>query len=166
MRTNSKSFSVLIKMSEKLIFFTIVFFLLWLSSLFNYLLFHSISEFFSIIISSAIFIIAWNSKEKSDNPYLIHLGIAYLFIGVIDLFHTLSFPGMKIFPEDADYSVQLWIAARYFESVSLLLFILVYKMKYKINYYLFFCVLFIITAIILLSIFVWKIFPVCFIDQN
>lgn len=164
MKIDSKNFLTIFKMSEKFIFFIIVFFLLWLSSRYNYLLFHSISEFFSIVISSTIFIIAWNSKDKSDNPHLIHLGIAYLFIGIIDLFHTLSFSGMNIFPENVDFATRLWIAARYFESIALLLFIFAYRTKKAINYYLFFIILFFITTIILLSIFIWKIFPVCFIE--
>jgi hypothetical protein len=34
-----------------------------------------------------------------ENKYLLLLGIAYLFIGILDLLHTLSYMGMEIFVE-------------------------------------------------------------------
>ena len=58
-------------------------------SLYNYLLFHFIAEVFSIVIACGIFMVAWNSRRYFDNQYLLFLGIAYLFIGVLDLAHML-----------------------------------------------------------------------------
>ncbi|MEE8390317.1 MAG: MASE3 domain-containing protein, partial [Anaerolineae bacterium] len=43
-----------------------------------------------------------------------------LFVGVIDLLHTLAFKDMGVFPNnDANLPTQLWIAARYLESLAL-----------------------------------------------
>jgi UDP-N-acetylmuramyl pentapeptide phosphotransferase/UDP-N-acetylglucosamine-1-phosphate transferase len=39
----------------------------------------------SIVIAFCIFIIAWNSRRLLDNNYLLVIGIAYLFVGAIDL---------------------------------------------------------------------------------
>ena len=75
-----------------------------LISRYNYLLFHSLAEIFSIIIASGIFIIAWNSRRFQENHYLLFLGIAYLFIGTLDLFHTLSYRGMNIFHAELMFS--------------------------------------------------------------
>ncbi len=72
---------------------------LYLSSIYNYLLFHSIAEIFSIIIASSIFIVAWNSRRFLDSNYLLFLGIAYLFIAALDLIHTLGYAGMGISTE-------------------------------------------------------------------
>ena len=137
---------------------------LYLSSLYNYLLFHSLAEIFSIVIAFCIFILAWNCRNIIDNSYLILLGIAYLFVGFIDIIHTLAYTGMGVFPGySSNLPTQLWIAARYLESLSLLIacFILE-KRKVKINLIL---LGYIITvSLLFLSIFYWKIFPNCFIE--
>ena len=139
---------------------------LYLTSLYSYLLFHSLAEIFSIVIAFSIFILAWNCRNLIDNNYLIFLGIAYLFIGFIDLIHTLAYAGMGVFPGyGANLPTQLWIAARYLESISLLLacFILD-KKKIKIDSFLLGYT--ILLSLLLLSIFIWKIFPACFIDGS
>jgi len=95
---------------------------LYLTSLYSYLLFHVAVEIFSIIIACGIFVIMWNARRYFDNGYLLFLGIAFLFVGITDLVHTLAYKGMGVFPEyDANLAPQLWIFARYLESVSLLL---------------------------------------------
>ena len=86
--------------------------LLYFSSLYNYLLFHSLAEMFSICIAFSVFNIAWNTQDYIDNDYLLFIGISYLFIGSMDLFHTLSYKGMRIFVDYDYYANQLWIAAK------------------------------------------------------
>jgi len=139
---------------------------LYLTSLYNYLLFHSLAEIFSIVIAFCIFILAWNCRNLIDNNYLIFLGIAYLFVGFIDIIHTLAYTGMGVFREyNSNLPTQLWIAARYLESISLLIacFILD-KRKVKINLVL---LGYIITvSLLFLSIFYWKIFPSCFVEGS
>jgi len=108
---------------------------LYLTSLYNYLLFHSLAEVFSIVIAFSIFVLAWNCRNIIDNNYLIFLGIAYLFVGFIDIIHTLAYAGMGVFQGfGANLPTQLWIIGRYLESISLLLacFIL-NKKKIKFN---------------------------------
>ncbi|MDM8538665.1 MASE3 domain-containing protein, partial [Desulfobacterales bacterium HSG17] len=89
---------------------------LYMTSLYSYLLFHNISELFSIIVACGIFIVAWNSRKYMENDYLIFLALAYLFIAGLDLLHTLSYKGMQIFKDYDYYANQLWIGARYLES--------------------------------------------------
>lgn len=136
--------------------------ILYLSSLHSYLLFHVIAEFFSIIISSTIFIIAWHSRKKSTNSALTYLGIAYLFIGLTDFFHTLGFKGMNIFTDYDYYANQLWVAARFIEAGSLFFFSLYYGKKKLLSYRVFFVISLIITSLFFHSIFVSKTFPICF----
>ncbi len=84
---------------------------LYLLSRVNYLLFHSAVEVFSIVITFAIFAIAWNSRRMMDSSYLLFIGIACLFVGGVDLLHTLAYTGMGVFPEyGANLPTQLWIA--------------------------------------------------------
>lgn len=136
---------------------------LYLTSLYSYLLFHSLAEIFSIVVACGIFMIAWNSRQFLENNYLLFIGIAYLFVGGLDLLHTLAYKGMGVFRGDsANLPTQLWMAARYVESLSLLVAPLALGRKLKsrfvvIGYSLVFFIL-------LASIFHWRIFPDCFVE--
>ena len=95
---------------------------LYLTSLYHYLLFHSLAEIFSITIACGIFMIAWNSRQFIDNNYLLFIGIAYLFVAGVDLIHTLAYKGMGVFEGyETNLATQLWIATRYMVSLSLLI---------------------------------------------
>jgi len=86
----------------------------------EYLLFHSVVELFSIVIAFAIFVVAWNSRRFHSSGYLLILGVAYLFIGALDLMHTLAYEGMNLIPGGGgNMAAQLWLAARGMESVTL-----------------------------------------------
>jgi hypothetical protein len=97
----------------------LVFLGLYLTSLHHYLLFHSFAEIFSIVVACGIFMITWNSRRFLDNNYLLFIGIAFLFVGGLDLIHTLAYKGMGVFQGyETDLPTQLWIAARYTQSRS------------------------------------------------
>lgn len=138
---------------------------LYLISRQNFLLFHTLAEMFSILVAWGIFVIAWNARNKIDNPYLLFIGIAYPFIGFIDLFHTISYKGMGVLQKhEANLPTQLWIAARYLESLTLFTAVLSFYKQIKANILL--IGFFIITSLLLLSIFYWEIFPDCFLDST
>jgi PAS domain S-box-containing protein len=136
---------------------------LFVVSLQNYLLFHSLAEIFSIVIAFCIFVLAWNSRDLARNSYLLFIGIAYLFVGSLDLIHTLAYKGIGVFHGySANLSTQLWIAARYLESISLLIgpFLIVRKLKTNFVF-----IGYTLTITVLLgSIFYWNIFPICYIE--
>jgi hypothetical protein len=140
-----------------------VLFGLWVATLYNYLLFHSIAEIFSIVVACGIFLLAWNSRSLVKNSYILFIGIAYLFVAGLDMIHTLAYEGMGVFHGyEANLSTQLWISARYFESISLFVASFLIKRSLKarpvfIGYTTF-------TILILASIFYWRIFPVCFVE--
>lgn len=146
------------------LFIVIILALLYISSLYSYLLFHTIAEIFSICIAFTVFLIAWNSSRYIKNNYFMMVGISFLFIGLLDLFHTMSYEGMQIFKDYDYYANQLWIAARYFESIILLLSFIFVRSKKEVNRYVIFSVYTLVTTILMLSIFVWGIFPVAYIE--
>jgi len=136
---------------------------LYLSSLYSYLLFHSFAEIFSVIVAAAIFIIAWNSRRFLDNSYFLFLGVAFLFVGALDLVHTLAYKGMGIFPEyGTNLATQLWIGARYLQSLTLLVAPLLIGRRLRVNWLL--AGYSLVTALLLVSIFYWQNFPVCFVE--
>ena len=140
-----------------------VFLGLYLTSLHSYLLFHSFAEIFSMVVAFGIFVIAWNSRRFLDNNYLLFIGIAYLFVGAVDLIHTLAYKGMGVFQGyETNLPTQLWIAARYMESLSLLLAPFFFGRRLKAHSV--FLGYVIATFLLLTSIFYWDIFPVCFVE--
>jgi PAS domain S-box-containing protein len=136
---------------------------LYFSSLYNFLLFHGIAELFSIAIAFSIFTILWNTRQIHENSFFIIIGIAFLFVGMTDLIHTMAYKGMNIFKGyTADLPTQLWIGARYLQSLSLLMAAFFIKRKIKISLML--PGYFIIFSLFFISIFYWDIFPICFIE--
>lgn len=147
----------------RIVFWGVALIGIYLTSLYSYLLFHCLVEFFSIVIACSIFIIAWNVRHLPDNDFLLFLGISYLFTGGIDLIHTLSYKGMGVFQGyGPNLPTQFWIIGRYWESLALLASPLFLVRKVKVQW-LFggYAALF---GLLMLSIFYWDIFPVCFVE--
>ncbi|HUS69329.1 MAG TPA: MASE3 domain-containing protein [Anaerolineae bacterium] len=136
---------------------------LYLTNLYSYLLFHNLAELFSVIVAFGIFIIVWNARRIVRNSYFLFLGISYLFIAVVDLIHTLAYPGMNVIQgSDTNLAAQLWIAARYLQSVSLLIAPLLLGGRLRgiwvaVGYALG-------VGLLLGAILYWGIFPVCFVE--
>lgn len=135
-----------------------------LTAPYNYLLFHILAELFSILIAWVIFLLSWHNRDKFSHGFFLFLGVAFLFIGLIDLVHTLAYKGMPIFiGYDTNLPTQLWIAARYLEAFSLLAapFFLIRRAKAGVllgTYA-------VITCTVLLLIFSRE-FPDCYIEGS
>ncbi|MCW5209454.1 PAS domain S-box protein, partial [Desulfobulbus sp. US1] len=136
---------------------------LYLADSYNHLLFHALAELFSIILVSSIFLFAWNTRRFQGNHYFLFLGIAYLFIGSIDFVHILTYKeGVDILAGiSMNSSIQLWIAARYLESISLLLAF--FFLQRKINEYLLVFVCLIVVFLLFECVFSQS-FPVCYVN--
>ena len=135
---------------------------LYASSRYSYLLFHSLVELFSILTAFVIFVLAWHTRRIQDNRYLLFIGIASLFVGLLELVHTLAYKGMGIFTGyTADLPTQLWIAFRYLFSLSLVL--APFMIKRTFNAGKMFAAYSIITAGLLYAVFTGR-FPACFIE--
>lgn len=91
-------------------------------SFFSYLLFHTLAELISIVIATSAFVVAWNTHPFSRNNFLLVLGTGLLWLGALDLFHTLVYKGMRIYPgvDSANLPTQFWIGARYLQALILL----------------------------------------------
>jgi len=138
--------------------------LTYLASLYSFLLFHSIIEIISIVISGGVFLIGWHSRKYMNSSFFLVLGISFLFISIIDLIHTLAYSGMGIFLEfDANLPTQLWIVARYWQALSYLFASMVIKKKIKANYLF---PSYIIIILILFTTIFQGFFPVCYIEGS
>jgi len=137
--------------------------IIYTTSLYSYLLFHSLAEMCSIVVAVGVFMLAWNSRRYLDNNYLLFIGIGYLFVAMLDLLHTLAYQGMGVFHEPgANLATQLWLAARYVQSGTLLFGLLFVKRSFRPR--LVWVVYIAVTGLLIASIFVWDIFPAAFVD--
>jgi PAS domain S-box-containing protein len=130
----------------------------------NFLLFHTIVELSSIVIAFAVFIVTWNTRKMLDNNYLYFVGMAYVFIGGLDLLHTITYPGMNIIPGTIYYTNQFWIATRFLEAFSLVMGFWFLKRKKILNGDITILAYCIVSLLIILSILYWQIFPICYIE--
>lgn len=134
---------------------------LYLCRLYSYPLFHSIAETFAIVVAFGIFMVGWNTRRFISNNYFLFLGIAYPFIGTIDLLHTFSYKGVSIFQGyDANLPTQLWISARVMESLSFL--IASFYIRKNLRLPLLLLAYALATTLVFVSIFHWDIFPDCY----
>ena len=141
----------------------IVFTGLYISSLYSYLLFHGIAEFFSIAVCVCIFVICLNCREFIQNGYILFIGIAYFFVAIIDGVHTLAYKGMGVFSGyDANLPTQLWIAARYLQSGSLLVAPFFFSAKPRLERLLVFYSA--ICVLLFAAIFRGNLFPDCYVE--
>jgi len=135
---------------------------LYFTSLYSYLLFHALAEVFSAAVALAIFMLVWNVRRSLGNTYLLFVGIAYLFIGGLDLVHTLAYAGMGVFRGYAEnLPTQLWIGARYLQSVSLLVAPLFLGKQLNLKFV--FAGYVAAVSLLLAAIFYWEVFPTCFV---
>jgi len=87
----------------------------------SFLFFHFVSEFFAVFVALSIGLISYFTFYITKNKYLFYLGIGYTYIGLLDIMHALTFPGMNIFEIDSsNTSLTFWVLTRVCESLLLL----------------------------------------------
>ena len=136
---------------------------LYLAAQFSYLLFHTLTEMFCVVVASTTFVIAWNARRYTQNGYLLWVGIVYLALGFLDLLHTLTYTGMTIIPGYPFAANQLWIAARFLECLALLVGFAYLRFDRRPDPALSLLGFATVTGLIIAAIFVWEIFPACYV---
>jgi PAS domain S-box-containing protein len=139
---------------------------LFLLARLNYLAFHVLAEMFSIVVAAALFLLVWHGRRFIGNNSLVALGVAFFFTGFIDLMHTLAYKGMGVFQlgDQANVATQLWIAARWLESLSFLGF--VWLMDRPVRPVIVLWGYAVVTGLLLWTILVARVFPDCFIEGS
>jgi serine phosphatase RsbU (regulator of sigma subunit) len=129
----------------------------------NYLLFHSLVEMIAVLVAFSIFVIAWNTRRIVSNPYVLVLGVPQLFVGGILLLHTLSYKGMTVFVGyGTNLPTQLWMVARFLAVCSFV--VAGISLRRPVRIIAVFAWFGLATAISLVTIFVWPLFPAMYID--
>jgi len=113
---------------------------------------------FAIVVAFGVFVISWNSRQISSNGWLCLLGISSLFVGGLDLVHTLAYRGMGVFQTaGANLPMQLWLAARHLQAASFLVapFLIGRRLPHSLTFLTYLA----LTMLLLLSIFYFGTFP-------
>ncbi|AQR96586.1 MASE3 domain-containing sensor histidine kinase [Clostridium saccharoperbutylacetonicum] len=149
-------------MSDKWKIIIIMVFICYFVSRNNYTLFHSLIEMSTIAISLAVMLVAVGTVRICENNWFTYLGIIYGFVGIIDMFHTLTYKGINIIVDNPDISIQLWVGGRYYESIALIFSI--YYLNNKLKAKKVVVLNLVIVSIMLCTILFTNIFPMCYID--
>ncbi|MDH5259490.1 MAG: PAS domain-containing protein, partial [Gammaproteobacteria bacterium] len=92
-----------------------------ISSQLSFLLFHTLAEFFAIIVALLSAVVAWQMYTFTRNHFLMYLGCGYFWIASLDMLHTLSYEGLSILDTTGtNVAVQFWIGTRILEALLLL----------------------------------------------
>ncbi|MFA9423595.1 MAG: MASE3 domain-containing protein [Sedimentibacter sp.] len=103
----------------------------------TYLTWHNLFEFASILAAFSIFIVTFYIYDESGSLRMIILGCAFLVMGSIDIFHTLSYKGMEDFfisNISANRATTFWILSRIIGSLGILVAVIIpiqYECKIK-----------------------------------
>ncbi|MCM2263742.1 MAG: ATP-binding protein [Desulfuromonadales bacterium] len=139
--------------------------LFYLLSRINYLLFHALVELFAVAVAAGTFMMAWNSKRFLENGFFVIVGFASLGVAILDIVHALAYKNMGVFPAaTANLPTQLWIAGRWLEVGAL--FAAPFFISSRPHPRSILTVVIAVTALLLASIFWWRIFPDCFIEGS
>ncbi|WP_404301130.1 EAL domain-containing protein [Alicycliphilus denitrificans] len=88
----------------------------------SYLPLHTTMEVLSISIAAMVFGLAWATQKYRPNGRTLILGLGLLGVALLDMGHSLSFPGMPDFitPSGTEKGIHFWLAARSLAAVTLL----------------------------------------------
>ncbi len=135
--------------------------LFWYLSTRNYLLFHTSIELFTTVVGFSLFLLGIGTNKICANSMFTHFSLFYGFVSIIDFLHTLTYNNFVIYSFNMNTMSQLYILGRYYESIALLFS--VYFINKEISLKKMLSVNLIILIVSLSSIFIFNIFPACYI---
>ncbi len=145
--------------------FLLVGLFLFLLSRYNFLLIHTLMEFFSIILMVAVFLVGWNTRHLVHSQFFLILAIGFLTSGFVDLLHTLTYKGMPIASEDgANMATQYWLIARAMGAFALVAASLSLGRKDFCSARSWFFGFLGCTLLLIILVWPLRIFPVCLVD--
>lgn len=133
-----------------------------------FLTLHIFLEFSSIVMSFAIFAITYYTFEESKRLSMMIVAYTFLFVSLIDTFHTFSYKGMPVFLTESSVAkaTTFWIIARLGMTLGMMFFSLIFGRAHLRKRHPASVVCVILFAFILLVLVNYypSIFPVLFIE--
>ncbi|OEF97539.1 MASE3 domain-containing protein [Desulfuribacillus alkaliarsenatis] len=85
---------------------------------------HTILELIAIFVAFCAFIVAWTLFDLASNKYRF-IGLGLLSVAIFDLYHTLYFPFLGLYPDSMyDLSTRFWTLGRFTEAIIIFIFTL------------------------------------------
>lgn len=129
----------------------------------HFTLYHTGVEIFGTVIGFVMAVISINTYKLNKDNRIIFLGISFGFIAAINLMHLFAYKGIDLDPVFTfNVSIQLWVIARYMQSISLLVSFISHNKRYSLLKVA--SVFLTILLLLFTSIFYLKIFPDCYVD--
>jgi PAS domain S-box-containing protein len=101
----------------------------------HYLLFHTLAEFFSIVIALTALVVASTSRHFTRNHFTVFLSVAIGWCAALDMIHVVTYKGMPFVPsQDVGLATQFWVAARFIQALILLSSPLFLRRSVALNY--------------------------------
>lgn len=144
----------------RVVLYLIIFSVLFSLARRNYVLYHTIIEFFAIFTGLSITLVSFATREFSENKIFTKFGLLYLFVSSLDFLHTLAYKGMGVFRGwTANQPTQFWIAGRLLETIGFFLVAFFQKLSEGTIFSVFglLSVLFVVTVLL-------GFFPDCFVE--
>ena len=133
----------------------------------SFLLFHSVSEIFTIVIGFTIFILFSHTRAAKQDYLFSVIAISYFFIAAVDTLHLLAYKGMSVFESSypgANLATQLWLIGRYILALALLIAPFFSFIKRRLIYPFLFFFFLLLTTTLLISVFVFRNFPAAYLE--
>ena len=138
--------------------------LLFLLGRSNYRLIYDLIELSSVALTTAIFLIGWNTRNLVRNQFFMILTIGFFAAGLVDLMQILTYKGTSIAAAaSADVAIQLWLIARILGALAFLCAILSLGREDYFNARVW-LLGFLLGGVVLLSLVWFGIFPTCFAE--
>jgi len=93
----------------------------------HYLWIHTVLEAACVAIAFMVFGLVWHNSVVDSNRLVFWLGSVFCLIGLLDVFHLLSYNGMPRFftPSSPDKAIYFWLAGRLTAGIGFILWPLV-----------------------------------------
>ena len=135
-----------------------------LTLLVSFLLFHTVAEVLFAVVGFGVLIMSLTLRQFLDDDFPVFIGIALGTAALMQLVHTVDFPGLNLISGDSDSSIQMWVAARVLLAVSFVVATFVIGRRLRIR--LAASVYIAVTLLVLASIFWWHVFPSALSDEG
>lgn len=108
--------------------------------------FEILAELFTVFASFSIFAVTWIAYRKSRDNHALFIGSVFLMIGILDLFHFLSYPFMPDFitANSHQKSIIFWSMSRIFSAFLFFASVYVYKDTFKKSINKYFLIIYVI----------------------
>jgi len=138
--------------------------LVTLTGLVSFLLFHTVAEVMFAVVGFGVLIMAATLRQFLDDDFPVFVGIALATAALLQLVHTVDFPGMNVISGTPDTSAQMWVAARIILAVSFVVapFVLGRRLSMR-----FVASLYVALALLTLaSVYWWDVFPTAYVPGS